>query len=45
MAWHLAEADTRAFVVQCPEEVHDMTNKGFFISSPLIACKQDIESV
>ena len=30
MAWHPAEADTRAFVSQCPKEVHDITNEGIF---------------
>ena len=26
MAWHPAEADTSAFVAQCPEEIHDLAN-------------------
>ena len=30
MAWHPAEANTCAFVAQCPEEVHDMTNERVF---------------
>ena len=27
MAWHPAEADTSAFVAQCPEEIHDPANE------------------
>ena len=27
MAWHPAEADTSAFVAQCPEEIHDLANE------------------
>ena len=30
MAWHPAEADTSAFVAQCPEEVHDMADEMVF---------------
>ena len=27
MAWHPAEADTSAFVAQCPEEIHNLANE------------------
>ena len=27
MAWHPADADTSAFVAQCPEEIHDLANE------------------
>ena len=27
MAWYPAEADTSAFVAQCPEEIHDLANE------------------
>ena len=27
MAWHPAQADTSAFVAQCPEESHDLVNE------------------
>ena len=30
MAWHPAEANTCAYVAQCPEEVPDMTNERVF---------------
>ena len=45
MAWHPAEADTSAFVAQCPEKIHDLANERVVgVSPPSIACKQDIES-
>ena len=34
MAWY------PAFIVQYQEELHDMANDGFSVSSPSIACKQ-----
>ena len=37
MAWHPAEANTCAFVAQCPEDLHDMKNERVSISSPSIA--------
>ena len=46
MAWHPAEVDTSSLVAQCPEEIQDLANKRVVVvvSSPSIACKQDIES-
>ena len=35
MAWHPAEADTGAFVAQCPEEIHDLANERIVSIFPL----------